>query len=125
MDFVNKAYLHGYNQLVKRVGSDTGAAASSSSAGKTITVHGIERVGFRAGIEGTNIFLTGVIFFMVFVTFTIAGVALFKAFCEGAVRAGWFKGNKFEEFRNGWKIVLKGILFRLVSCLPGSMDCIG
>ncbi|KAL8870656.1 MAG: hypothetical protein Q9174_003352 [Haloplaca sp. 1 TL-2023] len=114
LDFVNKAYLHGYNELVKRVGSDAGAANSQSSAGKTVVVHGIERVGFRAGIEGTNIFLTGVIFFMVFVVFTIAGVALFKAFCEGAVRAGWFKGDKFEEFRNGWKIVLKGILFRLV-----------
>ncbi|KAL8965057.1 MAG: hypothetical protein Q9183_004055, partial [Haloplaca sp. 2 TL-2023] len=112
MDIMNRAYVQGYNRLVKRVGADP--AGASASAGETITVHGIERVGFQAGIEGTNIFLTGVIFFMIFVTFTIAGVALFKAFCEAAVRAGWFKGNKFEEFRNGWKIVLKGILFRLV-----------
>ncbi|KAL8859037.1 MAG: hypothetical protein Q9178_004518 [Gyalolechia marmorata] len=97
--------------LTKR-GSDVGAAASTQP--EPIVVRGIERVGFRAKIESTNIFLTGVIFFMVFVTFTAAGVALFKAFCEGAVRAGWLKNDKFEEFRNGWKIVLKGILFRLV-----------
>ncbi|KAL8949817.1 MAG: hypothetical protein Q9222_004104 [Ikaeria aurantiellina] len=111
INFVHRAFLHGFNDLVRR-GSDTGASASTT--GKTVVVHGIERVGFRAKIEGTNIFLTGVIFFMVFVSFTAAGVALFKAFCEGAVRAGWFKGDKFEDFRNGWKIVLKGILFRLV-----------
>ncbi len=98
--------------LTKR-GSDVGAAASTQP--EPVVVRGIERVGFRAKIESTNIFLTGVIFFMVFVTFTAAGVALFKAFCEGAVRAGWLKNDKFEEFRNGWKIVLKGILFRLVS----------
>ncbi|KAL9600514.1 MAG: hypothetical protein Q9219_003165 [cf. Caloplaca sp. 3 TL-2023] len=109
LDYVHKAYVHGLNDLTRRA-SDPGA----SSTGKTVVVHGIERVGFRARIEGTNIFLTGIIFFMIFVTFTAAGVALFKAFCEGAVRAGWFKGNKFEDFRNGWKIVLKGILFRLV-----------
>lgn len=113
IDYMHKAYLHGYNELSRR--SNKGAAATSS--GNTVVVRGIERVGFRARIESTNIFLTGVIFFMVFVTFTAAGVALFKAFCEGAVKAGWFKGDKFEEFRNGWKIVLKGILFRLVSLL--------
>ena len=112
LSYVHKAFLHGYNELSKR-SSDTGASASSP--GKVVVVHGIERVGFRAKIESTNIFLTGIIFFMIFVTFTAAGVALFKAFCEGAVRAGWFKGDKFEDFRNGWKIVLKGILFRLVS----------
>ncbi|KAL8927015.1 MAG: hypothetical protein Q9208_002560 [Pyrenodesmia sp. 3 TL-2023] len=112
LDFARKSVVYGFNDLTKR-SSDTGATAASSAA-KNLVVRGIERVGFRARIESTNIFLTGVIFFMVFVTFTTAGVALFKAFCEGAVRAGWFKGNKFEDFRNGWKIVLKGILFRLV-----------
>ncbi|KAL8725852.1 MAG: hypothetical protein Q9166_007098 [cf. Caloplaca sp. 2 TL-2023] len=111
LDIMYKASQHMHNQLYPR-GSDVGAAAATPS--KPIVVHGIERVGFRARIERTNIFLTGVIFFMVFVTFTAAGVALFKAFCESAVRAGWFKGDRFEEFRNGWKIVLKGILFRLV-----------
>lgn len=109
LDYARTAFMHGYNELSKRTNEQ------GTSTGKTVVVRGIERVGFKARIEGTNIFLTGVIFFMIFITFTAAGVAFFKAFCEIAVRAGWFKGDKFEDFRNGWKIVLKGILFRLVS----------
>lgn len=113
LDFARTAVAHGYNGLTRRA-SAVGASDASTPT-SSVVVRGIERVGFRANIEGTNIFLTGVIFFMIFVTFTIAGVALFKAFCEGAVRAGWFKGDRFEDFRKGWKIVMKGILFRLVS----------
>ena len=90
------------------------ADASSTTAGKTVIVRGIDRVGFRAGIEQTNIFLTGLIFFVVFCFFVAILVALFKAFCESAIKAGWMKSDKFSDFRNGWKIVLKGILFRLV-----------
>lgn len=104
-----------YDQMARRnLTPRSNDAAGTGSAAKTVVVQGIERVGFRAHIEPTNIFLTGLIFFMVFVVFTAIGVALFKGFCEMAVKAGWFKGDKFEDFRNGWKIVLKGILFRLV-----------
>ena len=88
---------------------------TSSTAAKVVIVSGIKRVGFRAKIEPTNIFLTGLIFFMIFVFLTAVCVMLFKGFCEFAVKAGWFKGDKFEDFRTGWKVVLKGILFRLVS----------
>lgn len=103
---VRSLFLRAFDQMVKR--------ATPTQAAPVVVVQGITRVGFNALIEPTNIFLTGLIFFMVFVVFTALGVALFKAFCEGAVKAGWFQGNKFEDFRNGWKIVLKGILFRLV-----------
>ena len=89
-------------------------AASSAASTKVMIVEGIKRVGFRAKIESTNIFLTGLIFFMIFVFFTALCVVAFKGFCELAVKAGWFKGDKFEDFRTGWKVVLKGILFRLV-----------
>jgi hypothetical protein len=88
--------------------------AGSTGTGKVVVVQGIKRVGFRAKIETTNIFLTGLIFFIIFVFLTAVCVALFKAFCEAAVKAGWFKGDKFEDFRTGWRVVLKGILFRLV-----------
>jgi hypothetical protein len=98
----------GANIVLKR------ASDSSATAGKAIVVRGIDRVGFRAGIEQTNIFLTGLIFFIVFCFFVALMVALFKAFCESAVKAGWMKSDKFSDFRNGWRIVLKGILFRLV-----------
>lgn len=108
-----------YGRLAKSTGhllsrSNAQSQAAAAATAKTMVVKGIERVGFRARIEITNIFLTGLIFFMIFVVFTALGVALFKGFCETAVKLGWFKGDKFEEFRNGWKIVLKGILFRIV-----------
>ena len=110
LGYAHKMLARAYDSLNKR--ADDSPADSSST--KTVVVRGIKRVGFRAGIESTNIFLTGLIFFMFFVTFTAVGVALFKGFCEVAVRAGWMKKDKFEDFRNGWKIVLKGIMFRLV-----------
>lgn len=106
LDSVHHLFLEAYDQLVKR--------ATNSETAKVVVVQGITRVGFRAQIEPTNIFMTGLIFFMIFVVMISMGVALFKVFCEVAVKAGWFKGSKFEEFRNGWKIVLKGILFRVV-----------
>ncbi|KAL6721500.1 putative flavin carrier protein 3 [Lecanora helva] len=104
-----KIVLRAAHELAKR--ADTPAA---SAANKVNVVEGIKRVGFRAKIEITNIFLTGLIFFMIFVFFTALCVIAFKGFCEMAVKAGWFKGDKFEDFRTGWKVVLKGILFRLV-----------
>jgi hypothetical protein len=75
---------------------------------------GIERVGFKARIETTNIFFTGYTFFIIFVLFTVIGVVAFKFLCEGLVKAGKMKGDKFVDFRNGWQTVLKGILFRVV-----------
>lgn len=93
--------------LFKREGEQSGAKSDS------ITVKGIERVGFKAGIETTNIFLTGLIFFVFFVTVVMILVALFKAGCEVLAKHGKMKSDKFQDFRNGWKIVARGILFRL------------
>lgn len=107
---VGKSIMRAAHALSKRVNN----TSATASAAKVIIVSGIKRVGFRAKIETTNIFLTGLIFFMIFVFLTAVCVMLFKGFCEIAVKAGWFKGDKFEDFRTGWKVVLKGILFRLV-----------
>ena len=101
-------------RFVKRQSTTSGGTSTASST--TVTVlKGIKRVGFRSNIETTNIFLTGLAFFVAFLVAVAIGVALFKAGCEGAVKAGWLKSDKFQEFRNGWRIVLKGILFRIVS----------
>ena len=75
-------------------------------------VYGIQRVAFMTGIETTNLFMTGLTFFMLFVVFTILGVAAFKGFCELAAKNKWMSNEKFLDFRNGWITVLKGILFR-------------
>jgi hypothetical protein len=87
---------------------------SLDAASGTYTVKGMDRVAFRADMEATNLFLTGLMFFTVFVVFTILGVAMFKGICELAVKQKWMKSSRFEDFRNGWKVVLKGIMFRMV-----------
>ncbi|KAL2071292.1 hypothetical protein VTL71DRAFT_12527 [Oculimacula yallundae] len=80
----------------------------------TYVVKGMKRVAFRAAIESTNLFLTGLAFFCIFVVFTIIFVSLFKGFCELAAKMKWMQSHKFEDFRNGWFTVLKGIMFRIV-----------
>jgi Transient receptor potential (TRP) ion channel/ML-like domain len=111
LDVVSGIYRAARDSIRKRSNSNSSVAENT----KLIVVRGIDRVGFRAGIEQTNIFLTGTIFFIVFCFFVGILIALFKGFCEVAVKNGWMKSDKFQDFRNGWKIVLKGILFRLVS----------
>ncbi|KAI6781664.1 Flavin carrier protein-like protein [Emericellopsis cladophorae] len=75
-------------------------------------VYGIQRVAFRMGIETTNLFMTGLTFFILFIVFTTLAVAIFKGILELAVKQKWMSSEKFLEFRNGWITVLKGILFR-------------
>lgn len=99
-----------HNSILKRSNADSAFTDTST----TVTVRGIQRVGFRAGIESTNIFMTGYVFFLAFVIFVVLGVCIFKGVCELLVRGGRMKGEKFQDFRNGWTTVLKGILFRIV-----------
>ncbi|PYH46774.1 transient receptor potential ion channel family protein [Aspergillus saccharolyticus JOP 1030-1] len=86
---------------------------SKTATDATVIVRGIERVGFKAKIESTNIFMTGLIFFIVFVALVMILVVLFKLGCELLAKQGRMKSNKFQDFRNGWKVVARGILFRL------------
>lgn len=97
------------SDIIKR-----GSGAESETANTSnLVVRGIKRVGFKAGIEATNIFLTGLIFFVFFVAVVMILVSLFKAGCEVLAKNGKMKTDKFQDFRNGWKIVARGILFRL------------
>jgi len=102
--------------LVRRAGQELAKRSNNVDSGVTgvYTVKGIKRVAFRNNIEATNLFLTGLAFFCIFIVFTIIFVAMFKGFCELAVRVRWMKADKFQDFRNGWLIVLKGIMYRMV-----------
>lgn len=91
--------------LMRRANVQTGSGS--------YIVYGIQRVAFKAGIETTNLFMTGLTFFCLFVLITALSVAAFKGWCEVAAKQKWIKGDTFLEFRNGWLTVLKGILFRL------------
>lgn len=96
-----------YNGFTRR-------ATTDATSGSVITVRGIQRVGFVADIELTNIFLTGYIFFIIFVIFIVLGVVIFRWVLEAFSRSGKMKSDKFQDFRNGWTTVLRGILFRLI-----------
>jgi len=93
------------SSLAKRGNIQTGSGS--------YIVYGIQRVAFRAHIESTNLFMTGLAFFCIMVVFVTLCVAAFKFALELAVKKGWMKSDNFLEFRNGWFTVLKGILFRL------------
>lgn len=98
--------------VTKRAASIVKRGNIKNSSGSFV-VFGIQRVSYKAGIESTNLFMTGLTFFCVFVVLTILGVAAFKGLCELLVKYRVMKSDKFVEFRNGWFTVLKGILFRL------------
>ncbi|CAM1503727.1 Fc.00g013180.m01.CDS01 [Cosmosporella sp. VM-42] len=76
-------------------------------------VYGIQRAAFRSKIETTNLFLTGLVFFIIFVTITALAVILFKFIIDLCVKRSWIKSDKFVEFRSEWCTILKGILLRL------------
>ncbi|KAI1865858.1 hypothetical protein JX265_004564 [Neoarthrinium moseri] len=98
---------------VPRVATSLMRRANVQTGSGSYIVYGIQRVAFKAGIETTNLFMTGLTFFCLFVVLTILGVAAFKGWCELAAKKKWIKPDTFLEFRNGWLTVLKGILFRL------------
>lgn len=99
-----------FTNVYKRQSSST----TSDTDLKNVIVRGIERVGFRARIEQTNIFMTGLIFFIGILVIASLLVAAAKVVIELIAKAGGMKSDKFRDFRNGWRIVIKGILFRLV-----------
>jgi hypothetical protein len=86
----------------------------TNTENEVVSVSGIERVAFKAGIEITNFFMTGLSFFVAFLFFTALAVAGFKYSMELAIKMKWIQGSKFQDFRNGWLTVLKGIMYRLV-----------
>ncbi|POR39520.1 Putative flavin carrier protein 3 [Tolypocladium paradoxum] len=76
-------------------------------------VFGIQRAAFRAGIETTNLFMTGLVFFCILVAVIVLSVAAFKGICELVVKRKWMNDSRFIDFRGNWLVVLKGILYRI------------
>jgi len=97
-----------------KIASGLARRANIKTYSGSYIVYGIQRVAFLAGIETTNLFLTGLTFFYIFVMFTVLGTVLLKGFCELAARRGFLKGEAFEDFRRGWLTTLKGLMFRLL-----------
>ncbi|KAE8353270.1 hypothetical protein BDV28DRAFT_165048 [Aspergillus coremiiformis] len=85
---------------------DGGAGADTH---KSIVIHGIQRVGYKAGIEVTNIFLTGLIFFFFFATLAMVTIVIVRAGYKVLIKSGKIKDDEVR-----WKLVTKGILFRVI-----------
>lgn len=87
---------------------------STNYASKTLVLHGIQRVAYKAGIELSNFFLTGVVFTFFFMFVVVIGLMFFKALVEILTRTRVMaESSKFFEYRKSWGNIIKGTLFRL------------
>ncbi|OLL25848.1 Flavin carrier protein 2, partial [Neolecta irregularis DAH-3] len=103
-----KRSLGGLNHIAKR-------DASSLSVKSTVTtVRGIERVAYRAGIELSNVFMTGLMMFVIFILLVVVGMLAFKVLTEWFVKMNLIKSDRFLEYRQGWKTIMKGTMYRLI-----------
>lgn len=80
---------------------------------KILVLRGIQRVAFLAGIEISNLFLTGIVFFLFVVIVLFLCLTSFKAIVELLVRTKAIRPGKFAEYRKQWNTITKGVLYRL------------
>jgi hypothetical protein len=86
---------------------------TNSLTSKILVLRGIQRVSYLAGIEISNLFLTGIVFFLFFLFVLLIFIISFKALVELLIRTEVIKQHKFTDFRRQWSIIIKGTLFRL------------
>lgn len=89
-------------------------SADTTSGGTEQTVRGIERMGYRASIERTSIFMTGYLF-LYYVTVCIVLAALLLQLVLSSSLKG--KRQKLERTRGStirWRISMRGTLYRIV-----------
>ncbi|KAJ5084147.1 hypothetical protein NUU61_008726 [Penicillium alfredii] len=79
-----------------------------------VTLRGIERVGFKASIEASNIFMTSYLFFYFVVLVVLICVALVR-FGLPVLAKKSPKVDRAISDTTEWKAVTRGTLFRLVS----------
>ena len=105
-----RAAGYGFAQIEKRalVGRSNNDAITSPT--ELVRVTGIERMSYKAKIESTNFFLTGMSFFVAFCVLVMMLVGGFRLLCA----TGVVKNDRFREFRLNWLAVLKGIMYRVV-----------
>jgi len=82
---------------------------------QSTTVRGIERVGFTAHIEPSNIFFTFYTLFIILLILSALCVLLIRFTCELLVRKGKTQSETLAIFGHSWRLLLKGILFKIVS----------
>ncbi|RHZ64915.1 transient receptor potential ion channel family protein [Aspergillus thermomutatus] len=90
-----------------------------------VIVRGIKRVGLKAAIEDTNLFLTSIIIFTFFALVIMIIVLLMKAICAVLAKRGR-TGPAWGYFLAEWDVVARGVLYRLVfiGFAPLSIFCL-
>lgn len=79
---------------------------------KTLVLRGIQRVAFLAKIEISNLFMTGIIFFLFIGFILIILISIFRGICSILVHSGSIKPHRFAYFRKNWNLIIKGSLYR-------------
>lgn len=104
------------NRIVKTAAHALARRGTSTTATGDYIVTGIQRLAFIEGMESTNLFMTAVAFYFIFVLFGVILVLIYKGACEIGIRRGWIgpETHLFHFIHNGWAIRLKGITFRLI-----------
>ena len=91
-------------------------STDTTDGGMEQTVRGIERVGFRADIESSNIFMTGYLFFYFVAVLIILAILFFRAVLPPLSRK--FNNSRLAQAANAtseWKTFMRGSLYRVVS----------
>ena len=86
-------------------------------ASKTLILRGMNRVGYEANIEITNVFVTSIVFLLFVLFVFLVVLTLFKSIMELMIRGKALRAekfNKFLEFRLQWGTIIKGTLFRMI-----------
>ncbi|EEB09462.1 Trp-like ion channel Pkd2 [Schizosaccharomyces japonicus yFS275] len=87
---------------------------SSSSSTSSTTLHGIDRVAYRAGIETTNLFMTGLAFFVILLGFTLILVIVFRVLLELGLLFRSIHDSRALELRVRCNAISKGFFYRVV-----------
>ena len=105
--------------LLKRASNDTISPEETTDetlddySATTLVLQGIQRVAFLANIEITSLFLTGFTFFLIICVFALLFTLILKLIIELLVKTRAIQSTSFLDFRNGWRTVIKGVLYRL------------
>lgn len=92
----------------------TTSEADPNLTSNTLILRGIARVAFLTQIELSNVFMTGLTFFVVLGLIFFLVLAVFKGSLELLARLGAMHRDRFADYRREWRNICKGVLFRLV-----------
>lgn len=78
-----------------------------------LVLRGMQRVAFKANIEITSLFVTGLTFFLIFTVFAIFVLLFIKVMTEILAKTNVIHHGRLSEFRKSWKPIFKGVLLRI------------